>query len=93
MIAKTVEFLGKPRLSSEDVDKLLDHLSFEKMKKNPSVNYEDWLKTNRIMHKGKPGDFFRCGKIDQWKTVMTPENIRKFDERTEAIFEANGLRF
>lgn len=69
------------------------HLSFESMKNNPSVNYEDIVGNMRKMH-GKVHDskFMRKGKVGSWKDEMTPEMIQKLDEwslanKIEGLYE------
>ncbi|XP_063704166.1 sulfotransferase 1E1-like [Culicoides brevitarsis] len=68
-------------LSNDQIEKLLHHLSFENMKKNPANNYcqlEDELK------KVKPGHQFRMirqGKVNTGKEEMSAEMIEKFDAK------------
>ena len=45
VIDKVSTFLGKS-ISSTDKPKLVDHLSFDSMKKNAAVNKEDFVKVN-----------------------------------------------
>lgn len=79
IIRQTADFLGKP-LTDEQVNILEKHLSFDSMKNNPSVNYEDIVGNMRKMH-GKVHDskFMRKGKVGSWKEEMTPEMIAKMD--------------
>lgn len=79
MIRKTCEFLEKP-LSDSQVEILTEHLSFENMKKNPSVNYEDIVSNMRNLHGSfHDSKFMRKGKVGSYKDEMTPEMVRKFD--------------
>ncbi|XKL63788.1 hypothetical protein PGB90_006152 [Kerria lacca] len=80
VIHKTANFLGK-NLTDTEMKKVLDHLSFERMKENHAVNQRmsfgilekyDIIKTK--------GSFIRCGKVDQWKTVMNFELEKKFEK-------------
>ncbi|XP_015111071.1 sulfotransferase 1C4 [Diachasma alloeum] len=92
IIQKTSEFLGKTSLClspPENLDILVDHLSFSKMKANPAVNKEGWIAyIKQFDLTTEPGKFMRSGKVNQWKAVMTPVMSQKFDEWT-----VNHLKF
>lgn len=103
-IYKVAEYLGKT-LDEGQVTKLLDHLSFEKMKKNPAVNREDFQKLlkkhNLSPQTSKP--FIRSGKVDGWREVMNTrqiesfknwemENLQKADESFIKFFGLNNLK-
>lgn len=68
------EFLGKS-LNEEQIDKLLDHLSFESMRKNPSVNLESLLKMKNGQDFEQRGDqtFIRKGKVGDWTNYMSQQ--------------------
>ncbi|KAL1138359.1 hypothetical protein AAG570_008423 [Ranatra chinensis] len=54
---------------------LLDHLSFERMKKNPSVNYDEMLRA-----RDKSGALFmRRGESGRWAQEMSPYFAKTFD--------------
>jgi hypothetical protein len=53
------KFLGKT-LTQEQKDKIIDHCSFENMKKNPTTNHS-WFETLGVSDP-KRGDFMRKGK-------------------------------
>lgn len=77
---KTAQFLGKT-LTGEQVETLLKHLSFESMKSNSSVNYENVIEINKKFKLIEgDGQFMRSGKVDQWKGSMSEEYIKLFED-------------
>lgn len=87
VVERVTEFLGT-KLTNDQMDTLLNHLSFESMKSNASVNYESIVEMNRA-HKitEDQGAFMRSGKVGGYKADMTPEIIKKFDEWTKKNLE------
>lgn len=74
---QTAEFLGVS-YNAEEERQLLDHLSFESMKNNPMVNFQ-----NDIKEMGKENmTFIRKGKVESWKEEMTNEMSQRFDSWT-----------
>ncbi|KAG8316990.1 hypothetical protein J6590_035867 [Homalodisca vitripennis] len=93
VIRRTATFLGK-NLIEDQVFLLGDHLSFEKMKNNPAVNYEDHVKVLTSIGLGdETGKFMRSGQVGQWKTRMNPELIEQFDTWTEKELRDSGLDY
>jgi estrone sulfotransferase len=93
VIRKTAEFLGK-ELNEEQVDLLADHLSFAKMKNNPSVNYEAAIEFNRKFNLTQGnGHFMRSGQVENYKEVMSPELIAEFDRWTQENLTGSDLTF
>jgi len=88
-IKKVAQFLGKD-ISDEMVGKLIDHLSFNKMKNNPSVNKEEGKKLGYF--KGD-GNFMRKGVAGDWKNYFTDEMNKRMDEAIEKHFKPIGLEF
>ncbi|KAK6622471.1 hypothetical protein RUM43_012828 [Polyplax serrata] len=93
-IRKAAEFLNK-NLTEEDVQKLADHLSFNKMRQNPAVNLEpllaktagpEFLKNSELR-------FIRKGEIGDHKNFMSDELIERFDKWTAENLEGTGLSF
>uniref|UniRef100_A0A7G3AYZ2 Putative sulfotransferase 1 family member d1 n=1 Tax=Lutzomyia longipalpis TaxID=7200 RepID=A0A7G3AYZ2_LUTLO len=84
VIRRVADFLGKS-LTDEQVETLADHLTFDKMSKNESVNFEEERKTFDKMfnmkHDQKDNDynFIRKGKVGSYREEMTPEMIERFD--------------
>lgn len=51
-------------MTDEQVEKLKHHLSFESMKNNPAVNYEEVIQINRRYNLIKEsGSFMRSGEV------------------------------
>ncbi|XP_070491074.1 luciferin sulfotransferase-like [Chironomus tepperi] len=79
MIAK---FLGKS-VSSENLQKLKEHLSFENMKTNMATNNKKTIGNFQKFIDGKEGDsdnFIRKGIIGDHKNSMSKEYIDRFDK-------------
>nr|CAD7436191.1 unnamed protein product [Timema monikensis] len=93
VIRRTADFLNK-RLSDNQVDSLAQHLSFDSMKKNRSVNYEEVVEINRRFNLiPAEGDFMRAGQVGGWKGKMTEQQVEQFDQWTEEHLEGTGLCF
>ncbi|XP_056638932.1 luciferin sulfotransferase-like [Diorhabda sublineata] len=83
VIKEVADFLEKP-LTSENIDALSKHLSFESMKNNPSVNYEVVIGMHRKFKLIEcEGNFMRSGKVGDYKAKMSPDIIQKFNDWTE----------
>lgn len=80
VIHKVATFLEK-KLTNEQLNKLKNHLSFESMKNNPSVNYE-WMMEERSKFSSIKGSFMRSGTVGSYKQRMSPELIEKFNRWT-----------
>lgn len=79
---KTSDFLGV-KFNTEDKARLLQHLSFESMRVNKSVNFEDDIRKIE-QEKGEDGLLFmRQGEAGAWKKVLSPELAKLYDEWTE----------
>ncbi|XP_014242638.1 sulfotransferase 1C1-like [Cimex lectularius] len=69
---RTADFLNV--VIPEDVKRrFLDHLTFNSMKTNESVNYEKLLK------KSKAGGFMREGVVGSWKTALSDKESNEID--------------
>lgn len=75
VVKQVAKFLNKT-VPNEQMDKILEHLSFQSMQKNPSTNYKPKV--------GKTDDpqqqFIRKGIVGDYKNLMTPEVIAEFDK-------------
>jgi len=79
-VDKTAEFLGKT-INETEMQTLLNHLSFESMKTNPYVNYDEITNYLTEMHgQGRKTHFIRKGKVGSWKEELSPDSIKKLDE-------------
>ena len=70
-VLSTCSFINHP-LSAENLEKLLDHISFNSMKNNPSVNIP-----RSAMQRG---DFIRKGEVGDSKNFFSQERDGKWDE-------------
>lgn len=84
IIKQVANFLERP-LSPDQVSLLANHLSFESMKANPAVNYDMVVSLNRKykLTVDEEGSFMRSGKVGGYKTKMTEEVTKKFDDWTD----------
>lgn len=75
VIIKVAKFLDK-KLNDKNIDELMEHLSFESMRKNDSVN------NRRVFNPEKKNKFpfIRKGIVGDYKNEMSPEMIKNFDE-------------
>jgi len=77
VIQNIARFLGKS-VSSEDIDKIVQHTSFQAMSENPSVNYSHWDSLG-LRKKGE-ASFMRQGKVGDWRNHFDTETSEKFDK-------------
>lgn len=77
VIKNVALFLGK-NLTSEDIMKLADHLSFNDMKNNASLNYA--IMPVRFKNEQKSESHLRKGIVGSHKETMSPKIIKRFDE-------------
>ena len=88
-VRKVAKFLGK-ELTDENVEAMVDHLSFKKMKNNPAVNKEEG-KAIRLFNES--GSFMRKGEVGDWKNHFTDEMNKRMDEATKKHLKPIGLEF
>jgi len=94
VIRVIMEFLNV-KLSEEQVDKLLNHLSFDAMKQNSAVHHAplaEALKANNLIF-DQQGTFIRSGKSGGYKSLMSPEQIESIQKEMMTKFEKEGLTF
>lgn len=91
-IRKMAAFLGvEDIVTPENVNLIYEHVEFDNMQKNPSVNLEPVLKMKQIdTTKTK---FIRKGKIGDWKNYMENSMSDRFDKWTEEALEGSDLKF
>ena len=75
-----MKFLGKS-YSQEEIDKLCQHLSFESIKNNKTINKDETIKgfMELVGKKYEPKDgfsFIRKGKIGGYKDELSDEQIK-----------------
>ncbi|XP_055704043.1 luciferin sulfotransferase-like [Phlebotomus papatasi] len=87
VIEETARFFGKT-YTKQEIDKLADHLAFEKFSKNPAVNKEYILKAVEDICKVKMVDqnfrITRKGAVGSHKEEMSQELIDKFNKWTDS---------
>lgn len=76
VIGRVCAFFGKS-YSEAELQQLLDHLSFESMRENRAVNYED-PNVPRV----DGSRFMRKGQLASWKEELPPELIEALDQWT-----------
>ncbi|KAF2883513.1 hypothetical protein ILUMI_22686 [Ignelater luminosus] len=91
VIRKVSSFLGKT-YTEEEIEKLAEHLSFQSMKKNPSVNLEKVIEENIKSGIATSTDpFIRSGQVGAFKSKMSPDMIKKFEEWNRENLIGTGL--
>ncbi|XP_017488674.1 PREDICTED: amine sulfotransferase-like [Rhagoletis zephyria] len=80
VIEEICKFLGK-NISEEQMEQMLQHLSFEEMKKNPKVNHCWEFEQLRAKYKNKHEDhnFIRRGQAGGYKDELSADVIGKMD--------------
>uniref|UniRef100_A0A1L8E519 Putative sulfotransferase 1 family member d1 n=1 Tax=Nyssomyia neivai TaxID=330878 RepID=A0A1L8E519_9DIPT len=83
VIEKTIKFLGKS-FTKEQIAELADHLTFDKMSKNESVDLlletKDMRAAMNIKKLDEDFTFVRKGKVGSFKDDMNPEMIQEFND-------------
>ncbi|GLV32780.1 Sulfotransferase 2 [Carabus blaptoides fortunei] len=93
VIKRVSNFLGK-EISITQLNNLTEHLSFQSMKSNPSVNYESIVELNRKFKiTDGIGCFMRSGTVGSYKADMTPELIAKFDIWTKGKLKGTDFPY
>ena len=88
-VKKVAKFLGK-EVTDENIEALVDHLSFKKMKNNPAVNRDDDI--SKTFHMSD-GNFMRKGEVGDWKNHFNEEMNERMNEAIEKHFTSIGLTF
>ncbi|ALC42803.1 St3, partial [Drosophila busckii] len=96
VIEDLCKFLDKS-VTEQQMERLLKHLSFEEMKKNPTTNHL-WeineVKSTQGKHEEKAKtahNFVRRGKVDGYKDELKPEQIAKADKYLNERCQANNV--
>lgn len=77
-IEKLCLFLDRPLPSSEQMDRLMSHCSFNEMSCNPSVNYGHWKEFG--LAKPNEAAFMRKGEVGDYKNHFSPLQEKQFEE-------------
>lgn len=75
-INKICDFLGKERLSSDEIVRLEEHCSFEQMSRNPAVNYQHWDELG--LRDTTEAAFMRKGITGDWQSYFSPSQQKRF---------------
>ncbi|KAI8117270.1 Sulfotransferase 1 family member D1 [Lucilia cuprina] len=84
-------FLERPQLSEKEMEGLLQHLSFDSMKKNKKTNLTDLLRDDNPAVK-EEFQFMRRGIVGSFKDELTPELIAKIDKWSCEFLAQHGLK-
>ncbi len=87
-IKKLCEYLGK-EFDDSQLDKIVENVSFESMKKNPMVNREGGKKAGMLK---ETGDFIRKGKVGDWLNHFSLKYSDLFDEKIEKSLQTKDIR-
>ncbi|XP_018573177.1 sulfotransferase family cytosolic 1B member 1-like [Anoplophora glabripennis] len=93
VIRKVAQFLER-NLTDEQIDKLTNHLCFENMKNNNSVNYHimvNFLRKHNMT--SSVGSFMRSGKIGGATSHMSADVIMKFEKWTKENLKDSDFSF
>lgn len=94
VIRKVAQFMEIDReLTNAEVDRLCDHLRFDKMQANPAVNMEPLMQNSVNIDDHAPVKFIRKGEIGDWKNYMSDEMSERFDRWIDKNFGGTGLEF
>lgn len=93
VIKKVADFLGTS-VSEDDMDELLKHLSFERMKNNKAVNQEQITEMLKELGMVKAQySLMRKGKVGGYKEDLTEDMVNLLDAWCEANNKDTGLKF
>jgi len=81
---KLGEFLNHP-LPEDTLDRLVHHVSFDVMKKNPAANPTAALKVEK-------GNFLRKGTVGDWKNYFKAENLEMIDTWVQTNLDRTGIK-
>lgn len=95
VIKQVSDFLIRYQYSDKQVEELTHHLSFENMRANEHVNYEDCSKNNDrfIPNPEEGGRFMRSGVVGSYKKEMTKELEDIFDKWSEEKLNGANITF
>ncbi|XP_058056074.1 luciferin sulfotransferase [Anopheles bellator] len=99
VVRECAQFLDFGReLTEAEVQRLCDHLQFDRMQRNPAVNMEPMMKDSTIIQEGASATgggvkFIRKGEIGDWKNHMDANLSARFDRWIEQHFGGTGLDF
>ncbi|XP_048767572.2 estrogen sulfotransferase-like [Ostrea edulis] len=89
-IKKVAAFLQRD-LTTEDVQRIAKHCSFDEMKKNPAVNHQ-WM-NDRKLRDLKGAEFLRHGKVGSWQNQLSAEQDKRMNVKIALKLRDSGLLF
>ncbi|KAI0233196.1 Sulfotransferase 1 family member D1 [Lamellibrachia satsuma] len=89
VVKQIATFLGKD-FDQSQLEKVVDHCSFKKMKKNPAAN---WMEPNGLAKKNRKTDFFRKGEVGDWVNYFDVKMCEDMDKACADRTKAEGLKF
>ncbi|GAB6024009.1 hypothetical protein CHUAL_008735 [Chamberlinius hualienensis] len=89
-VIKIMKYLEKD-LTDDQINRIVEHASFENMKKNPMANYSHG--GSAIKMPDSKTDFLRKGKTGDWKNYFNDETNKKVDDYVEKHFKGSGIVF
>ena len=78
-IERLCTFLGRSPPTTDQMDQLKSHCSFNEMSRNPSVNYGHWKEFG--LAKPDEAPFLRKGEVGDWKRHFSPAQSQVFQKR------------
>lgn len=87
VIKKIAKFLGKD-IAEEDIHKIIEHCSFQRMSKNQYVGLSKESAKNNEAHR-----FFRKGKVGDWQNYFSEEQNNRMEKWIESQIQGSGLKF
>ncbi|XP_013115829.2 luciferin sulfotransferase-like [Stomoxys calcitrans] len=89
VLQKLCTFLERPQLKPDEMEKMLEHLSFEKMKANNQINATQALKN--LSTTKEEFQFLRRGVVGSYKDEMSPALQAKIDKWSSEFLAQHGL--
>nr|XP_044251912.1 amine sulfotransferase-like isoform X2 [Drosophila takahashii] len=89
VVRRLSRFLDFKDLTDLEMEKLLNHLSFENMKKSQFGNHKNFL--NSFRKTSDNFEFLRRGIIGSYKDELSADNMEKIDKKSSTFFDKYGI--
>ncbi|XP_061394228.1 luciferin sulfotransferase-like [Musca vetustissima] len=90
VLERLCRFLERPQLNQKEMEKLLDHLSFDNMKENKQTNATASMKA-KIPNIKEDFQFMRRGIVGSYRDELSPDLQTKIDEWSKKVLAEHGL--